>query len=81
MSNDVKPPTKRELIDAVNLLANFCDYLPDGWEIILRTTCDDAGIELINPDGDVVSDDFEENALNYRSLVNEAREREGMSII
>lgn len=52
-----KEPTDRELIDAVNLLCDFVsDRLPDGWQLSLVMSRDEAYLELMGPDGDTHPD-------------------------
>ena len=47
-------PSHQATIDAINLLGEVADDLPDGWQIELRFSNDEASLTLLDPYGDEV---------------------------
>ena len=75
---NVSQPTDRELVSAVNLIADFtCKNLPPEWSIQLNFYNNDCFAILFDSDGNDVEVDSDGCLL--RSMVNHARETAGLS--
>lgn len=46
--------SKPNFRDATNAIAKECERLPEGWEIALRFSADEASLMLFDPNGDEV---------------------------
>lgn len=68
----------REVIDACNLLGKLAEDLPDGWDIEMRFSNEEASIAVMDPEGNEhhVAPDYE---AHFLALISLAREKEGLS--
>ena len=65
--------TDLKLIDAINILAEYAEtHLPAGYEIELRFGKDDAGINVVDPEGDVIDVDPDGAIATFRLACQEA---------
>src|SRR5271166_4691280 len=78
MTNSEKLRSKRELLDALNMICRFCEFLPDGWEIMICADNQEAKITLWDDNQEDISGNFEGDMLNVRDLVLHAREECGL---
>lgn len=72
----MKTPSDQKLNEAVNLLCEYCEHhLADDYEIVLMMRNDEAGIDLIDPEGYDVLVDVDE--CSVREICDWSRELEG----
>ena len=64
-------PSHQATIDAINLLADVADDLPDDWTIELRFSNDEASLTLLDPFGDDV--EVHGDGCKFRASVAEAK--------